>query len=427
MTSFVDRGFFKNRDKFFTLADSGVVSIGRLLVSIALARLATTQGFADYILLLSVNVILLSLPATTIITPMVNLATGRRSGDRAAVFRWSHKRLRTVYSLFPILALVGLPIVLYADMSIWVYAGFAFATTAGLELQFQRACLQAVFRTQWALIADCIYLFVTILGIAVAFSTGSSPVGGFWWGSAIGGALGASAMWFARMRNSNPENSPRNDHPEKAIMERARQDGRDMLTGSIANSACSRLQPFVLSLVAGASAVASFGAAWTLVGPLRMLSAALNGMLRPRLAIHLANNDPKAFNRLQYAVYAALGAAGLAGVGIMIVIGPAIAAFLFGESLRAVGYVLPVALAYGTLDAITTSQMIVMQVKLGRGARTASRLRIQAAVVSLVLIVPACMYFGAWGAFLALIVAEGIYALQASRKLASTQSKPSIT
>ena len=67
---------FRNKDKFFGIADSMVISIARLAAGVALARLAGAEGFAQYLLFSMAAVILLNIPVTAVIIPMINLATG---------------------------------------------------------------------------------------------------------------------------------------------------------------------------------------------------------------------------------------------------------------------------------------------------------------------------------------------------------------
>ena len=47
----------------------------------------------------------------------------------------------------------------------------------------------------------------------------------------------------------------------------------------------------------------------------------------------------------------------------------------------------------------------------------ASKLRVIAAVLSLTLIYPACLYYGSWGAFSSRLIAETIYFIIATRAL----------
>jgi len=409
--------FIENKDKFYTVADSAVLSIGRLVAGSALAHLAGAEAFAQYLLFITVSVILLNLPTTMHIMPMVNMGTGMKPQARSAMLQWSHNRLIPAFYLGLGLFVLCFPVALILDINAWIYAGFACATLVNLELQYQRACLQTIFRTRTALIADCTAFFTTATIIFSAWAIFNSPVIGFWWGSAAGSTLAILIMRREHEKCAFSSGKVDVEVPSIEIREKAQRDGRAMLGGSIAYSACSRIQPFVLAGVGGTMVVAAFGTSWTLIGPVRMLSAALNGMLRPRLAIHFNRNDSNNFQRVLLIVYLFLAIVGLSGIAVSFVIGPSIVAFVFGESLRHAGLLLPIAITYGTLDAITTSQTIAMQIKLKNGSAQASRLRAGVAVVSVLLMLPACFFFGAWGAFGALLTAELVFSVGAARAI----------
>jgi O-antigen/teichoic acid export membrane protein len=143
-------------------------------------------------------------------------------------------------------------------------------------------------------------------------------------------------------------------------------------------------------------------------------------MLRPRLALLQNNQENSAYSGLLFLVLTALALAGIAGLAAFMVVGEAVAGLIFGPSFADAGRLLPLAVAYGALDAMTTTLMIALQIRHPEGARLASRLRIQAAILSCVLLVPGCLYLGAAGALGSLLAAELLYAVSASVFLSRT-------
>ncbi len=139
--------------------------------------------------------------------------------------------------------------------------------------------------------------------------------------------------------------------------------GRSILIGSLSNSACSKVAPFVLENIGGLIAVASFGATWTLLGPLRMISGAINGILRPRLALYINSGNIEGFNGLLQLALISIVIVGSFGTLATAFIGPFLIEVLFDPSLRNAGFLLPLGMAYSTLDVVTTTQMIALQTK----------------------------------------------------------------
>ncbi|MEX0326949.1 MAG: lipopolysaccharide biosynthesis protein [Puniceicoccaceae bacterium] len=395
-------------DKYFALADSGVLSLGRFFFSIAIARLCLPGDFSQYVVIVSLQYILATILSTTHITPVINLAPGLDGPERRAFFKWAHRRVLKAEAVIGLSLVAAAIPVIKSGISGWHYAGCVLATLALIESGYHRGCIQSIFQTRWALLADGIAILLTVTAITGALYAGMSPLLAFWWGSAAGGLV-ASLMMQAIWKKG-----PSAASPPVGLDAELQANGMAMLRGSVANSLCSRIQPSVLSSLGGTMAVAHFGAAWTLVGPMRMMSAALNGILRPRLSVHRSNADNAAFNKLLMTVLGVLFGAGLCGLVLFFPAGEFIAAMIFGEALAGAGKLLPLAVAYGTLDAMTTTLMIAMQVGNLKGARAASRMRIEAAILSMVLLVPACLYMGAAGALGSLLIAEILYAVRAS-------------
>jgi O-antigen/teichoic acid export membrane protein len=400
--------FFKNTDKFHGIADSMVISLGRLAAGVALARLAGAEAFAHYILFSMAAVILLNIPGAAIITPMVNLATGMDPAQRRSMIAWTRRRMLPLYKVTAGLAVAAVPLFLYLDFDTIVYAGFGAAVLSLLELQCARACLQALFKMKVALLADTLATLATAGAVTIAYLMGWSAVAGFWWGTAL---ASLSAAWLMRRAVQGPR--PADNLPRASVMQEARRSGKAMLAGSLANSACSRIHPFVLGSMASTLALANFGVSWSFIGPMRMLSTALNGILRPRLAIHQAKNDPGAVRKTFWLTAGAFASIGMTGIILSLVLGPWIVHLVFGEAFSMASRLLPLAIAYGTLDALTTSQMVALQTTRQDGAAIASKLRIKAAMISVVLLLPLSYLHGATGAYGALLVAECFYGFRA--------------
>lgn len=402
---------FLSADKLHSLTGSALLSLGRLGATVAMARLASPADFASFVLLVTASVIALNLPMAAVLTPMINRAGGLDRPIREAMMGWTSRRLRRWWFWGTVLAALGWPIAASGGLSLWVYCGFAAAVLSGGEVLHHRSCLQVSFRTGRALLADGLGLLFTAAGVVMAVWIEGSLLGGFWWGTFGGQVLAIVVMRAGEQSTKVGAKMP------PALARQAQRDGLFMLGGSLANSAGARLQPFVLAEWGNALTVASFGVAWTLVGPIRMLSGGLSTLLRPRLAVVAGRGDERAFNRMIWTAQLVLAGVGGCGTLIGLFWGPEVVALIFGESLRAAGYLVPLALLYGTIDAFTSTQMIALQVKLPGGAALATRYRLEAAVGSLLFLIPACIWGGATGAFGGLLAAEFGYALRAGLAL----------
>ena len=201
------------------------------------------------------------------------------------------------------------------------------------------------------------------------------------------------------------------DASSQKLVQTARQQGRAMLRGSLANSACSRLHPYLLGAITNPDMLAFYGVLWTLIGPVRLLSMALTNLLRPRLSLFFNQERPADFERIYRSALALLCAAGLVASGAGVWLGPWGIELLFGTTLAPASQWLSLALIYATLDAVTTCQMIAVQIKREDGAALTARLRIHAAILSLALVIPATVCLGLTGTIGSLLIAEAYYAI----------------
>lgn len=401
---------FQNRDKFYGLTDNACLSLFRFGSGLAIARLAGAEVFAAYILLVTTSVIFQILPSTSYLIPLLNRGTGAAPQEYAALCRWAQggvERATLVFLLLGSLALISLP-----NLPFDLLTGFAFLAAAACQLwqHSKRTRLQMEFKQAHALFAN---LLASSLHLGLStwlWHLGLSLHTAFWCGAAAGAILGGRLM----MRPLRQLES--NDATEsQALVLSAQTKGRAMLRGSIANTACSRLQPYMLAWIANPQTLAFYGVLWTLIGPIRLLSMALTNLLRPRLALY-HNQERTAEFTHSYRLTLCLVATGgsVATLGALF-LGDWAISLLFGTELSAAGDWLSLALIYATLDATTTCQMVALQIRREDGALLTSKLRIHAAIISLILVVPATLTIGLSGTLSSLLLAELYYAIACTR------------
>jgi O-antigen/teichoic acid export membrane protein len=134
------------------------------------------------------------------------------------------------------------------------------------------------------------------------------------------------------------------------------------------------------------------------MGPMLLLSGSLSSVLRPRLAMQQGQGDHVAQARclrqalvLQLALGATLFVA-------MVLGGSWLARLVFGDAFAGVGALLPVAVIFAMLEGIGAIQVVAAQTRSTNGARLATRARIVAGAVGLMLLACLCPLAGASGA-----------------------------
>jgi O-antigen/teichoic acid export membrane protein len=147
-----------------------------------------------------------------------------------------------------------------------------------------------------------------------------------------------------------------------------------------------------------------------------MLSMALSNLLRPRLSLAKGSNDSAAFQRMYKRALSIVLLCGLLATGAVTLIGSLVVELLFGTELAGAGSLLPFAMIYATIDALTTCQMVARQIDDTNGAAHTARFRIYAAILSLTLLVPMTHYLGLQGSIGALIIAEIFYGVFVNAK-----------
>lgn len=400
----------KNRDKFYGLADSILSSIFRFGCGIAVARFGTTDEFAGYILLITAAVIFQTLPNTSRLIPLLNRGTGAAPQQYEHLCIWAQRGVERAALVFILVGAVVLFTWPQLPINYLTCIGFLIAVAAQLWQQYYRTRLQLEFNQKHAVIAtsisSCIHLFAT----AFIWQQGISLLAAFWWGAYL------AALTNGYYMRQHCKKIKKIRHLERTqYIQQAQTDGLHMLRGSIANSVCSRIQPFLLSIIVSTQAIAFYGALWTLIGPLRLFSIAITNLLRPRLALFHNNNQPHQFQRFYRSAILSITTFGIIACILAALFGTTIVQTFFGLDLAPAGTWLSLALLYATLDAMTTSQMIALQIKHPEGPRLSSKLRINAATISLLLVIPASYTLGIAGTFLSLILAESYYAISCYR------------
>ena len=389
-------------DKFYALANSAFGSLMRFGSGILVARLGGASEFAEFVLCSTALYLITGLSSARIENPMLNMAPGLSRDHRIRLIRWTERRsVKTALAL----AAFGCALVfainrtaIESPMLPAVIAAIIFSIVA----QFHRARLLATFQTKTAFLADLTIPVFTI-GYTLSFwKAGVSVNEGYWYGYAAGSLVSALTMAIARPVSYGA--IPAGEHITKA-----KKTGKQMMIGSAANSTCSRLHPFIIKSLTGTSVLAQYGAAWTFLGPIRLLASAYISVLRPRLSRLNGQQDKEQVSKLMLHSYLATMGAGLALSFFLYAAGPTISSFIFGEGLALESNLLLLTAVYATLDAMTSLQMIELQITRKDGARRATNLRLLSAGISIILVVPGTFYFGAFGAIGSLLVSEAVY------------------
>ena len=404
-------------DKYFAFGAEIVRSLSRMALGVLVARWAGPESYAVFVLLLAVEVIVHTATNSLFAMPAATLAPGLAREERDALLRVGAHRHGAVTLLACVLALPLVPL-LARDAGVAVYLGFA--ATLGLAgvQNYLRTWLSATFRARGMFAAE---LPSTLLPAGVlallAWSGGHDLMAAYWWLRALGATV--SVLW---MLCSVVGESSDAEPPEGTARGLTRM-GRHMFLGSLANSVSSRLQPFVLAMVATAADIGVFGAASTFVGPLRMQSVALASVLRPRLALHHGRRDRRAALRAVALGLLLSCGAGLGLTVLFLLAGEELARLVFGEAFAVpLAGVLPWAASYASLAGGTAILAIVLQTV--DSAATTARLRAMAGAVSLGLLFPFCAKWGPTGAFSALLFAEVLYAVYGLRRLSVLPRTP---
>ncbi|MGE0141846.1 MAG: lipopolysaccharide biosynthesis protein [Planctomycetota bacterium] len=412
-----DRGV-RRADKYAAIARVGGNAVARMLLGVLIARCSGRHAFALFVELTTLEIVATTILGSGWLTAAVSLAPQFDPTHGGALIDLARKRaLRAIGMLFAI-ALASSP--LWAQFGVDMELGVAFvlATAAWLASVTYSTLLTAMFRSSRALVAQGLaYVPIFAVGLHAARRDVDPMLAVF---VASAGCHTLAAAW---MHRGMPRGSESVSITEVAQL---RATGRVMLAGSLANTVCTRVQPFVLDVVGGAMAVALYGAANTLTGPLRVFAGALADVLRPRLAREStgAGLSARGERLLRAACLWLLAACVAAGV-IAIGFGETLGVAVFGRHFAGIGAVLPAALLFLATAALASIFVVAMQVRSHRGAQIATTARAAAAVAGIVLVAPACAIDGARGAFWSMALGELVFLAVALRFL--RESRPTVT
>ena len=387
-------------DRAWSLGASATRAALRLLGGVFIARACGEARFGSYALLLSVETILFTVVGCLAAAPLANLVPKLDPARGLRLWRGLERRLTWLGLLIGLgVAAVGVP-----TLGPWVALGAALSFGLGVQVAVHRAFHASVFRSVRVWEAEAWSFGVPLACGALGVVSGLGGWELFWLGSAAGAAV---SWWRLRPRGRLPRS--RASHPEFWPL------GRTMLLGSLAYTAGSRLQVFVLAALSGPAAVAAFAAALSLAGPLRLGASALGNLLRPRIVQALAAKELARARRWTVGACGLLTLGSLVATGLALTAGAWLADLLYGGSLSGLATVLPWAVFYVGCEAVGSVLVVVVQAHGPGGARAATRLRIVVSTVSLVVLAPACAS-GAAAALAALGVLELGFAIGIARR-----------
>jgi O-antigen/teichoic acid export membrane protein len=388
-------------DKYFALGGNVVRSLARFFVSLLIARLAGNQVYGGFVLLASAEIIVLSIITSLFVAPMVTMGPGRSAEERAALTALAFRRTVRWSIVIGLVALSSLPLALRFEVTPLAFVGFCLTTSLSCVGAASRGWRQAEFASRRAFWADAIGLATPVAAVAMGAVAGLPVTTVYWLASAVGAAL---TLW----RLGCPDLAPLASL-DTGISRRFARMGLHMTLGTLGNTVCSRIQPFVLAAAGGSQVVAMFGGAALLIGPIRLLSMTMSNVLRPRLSWHLNQGRLDEVRRIVLIAIGGFLAVGLPAIAGAAALGDWAAVLIFGDDYRDVAPILPWAAAFAMLEAIGATLVVLAQTALPNGAACATALRTATTVAALAIVWPACSRFGAAGAFAAAAAIELLF------------------
>ena len=401
-------------DKWFGMIRIGATAAVRMAFAVGIARIGGAEVFASFVALSAVEVVALTLLSAGWITPLCSLVPGAPAERRGALLDHALRRSVRAAAAAAVILATATPIaVMTGGVDAALYLAFCASTGAWLTSSATTAALATRFANRRALLATAASVPLPAVALAWAAGAGVAPLLPYFIAQTT--AQIAASAWMRRA-------IPRNAGPvDPAAIDALARHGRVVLVGSVANSLCTRVQPFVLAAVGGAAAVSGFGAANTLVGPARVVSGAVGDVLRPRLALHQGpGGEPARGRRALGLALAVLGSIAAVLVLASWFAGDAIGRLVFGPDFASLGRVLPWAAAFAGTASLANLLVVAMQSASLRGARVASTTRTLVALLSLAAVWPACALDGARGAFVAMTFAEALFLTRAAAFVAAT-------
>lgn len=395
-------------DKYYAFLDQFILSGSRFIIAVAIARLSSLEVYAAYYLLSNLDIILSLLVAGLISRPVSILLPGMESSaGRRFLAGCLHATLGTAATTTCLCVIAGLCLGNIGGATI---AAFGLFTLMNQPQQVLSRAAVALFRARTACIADFASTVLTVGGLLAAHRLhGITPMLVFQL-LAAGQFLGCLILLLSL--GGEWRVSP------AAVREAVRQAwpiGKYSCAGSLANSLCSRLHPYILALTSGTQAVAFFGVLMTMAGPIRVLAGGVEMAMLPRFRIHLTRDMPdRARHTLRLSLTLLLGLCTLACVPLMI--WPAqVLHLIFKVDYAGCGWLLRLSLLYTLLTAGITLVVGASQC-LGL-AKEVFMLRLQVLVVALVIAWPAMQWLSVLGAVATLLSVELLYLTLLARTL----------
>lgn len=401
------------RDKLFASSATALRSLGRLALSVGVARALGAESFATYALLLVVETIALTLASCRSQAPLATLAPQLDAPGQRALLALAWRRQVEDLRLGGALALCLAPVAA-RWLPLPLLLGFGLQTALACLARTHQGWRLATFSAHRVLLAEACALGAPLALCAAALAGADLGLDALYASLALGQGLALAALW---------ESPAGAGSPPAALEAEVQALSGAMLKGSLAYSLSSRLQPFALGASGGAAAVAPFAAALTLAGPLRVLSAAVDTVLRPRLA-QAQGDAPQQRALLGRALGVQLGA-GLAGLLVVSLCGQPLLDLAYGGVIPRLAAASLAALVYVSLESLGSTLTVAAQVQGGAcGAAAATRLRIAASLASLIAVWPACAWGGVAGAFAQLCGVELCFSLGLGRLLLRGGARP---
>jgi len=388
-------------DKVFGISAIAARSLSRLFAAVLLARICGPELYGVFVLCIAIESVSTALLNACNLAPMLSIGPGLPEDQREAFLRHAARR-HVRWSVGFGLAGSAIAMAISTTQLGWLYwTAFALAMIGGSCLNAVRAIQQARFQIRRGFTAEVLGVAVPVLAVALTKTCDPASVLTVYFLTA---AIAAGAASVSLLTSWPDHQTAILSMVPPTVRIRFARMGLPMAIGSVANSACSRIHPFVLQAAAGFAAVGTFGVASTTIGPIRMLSMALCSIIRPRLSL-LSSQGPNALG-LASKICALLAILGAIGVLLCLLVGTQAITWVFGADYAAVGELLPLACIFATLEAIAAVLVVALQVLHEDGPARATRLRIVTSSVALLLVWPACQFAGASGAFTTLCITE---------------------
>ncbi len=296
------------------LFSQGAVSIFHFAMNLVLVRAFEPVEYGAFALAFVASMILAAVINALFTVPLSVLAPGSSPDDDSEIERNLSAPALALGLLF---AMLGSGIGLLSP-------GGAGATTIAASFfvgsftvrHHMRGAGYARFDTRSVLWSDVLYVVVSAIGLAfVTFLSSVPDTAGVMLGFLVVGNLAASAL-LARsidVRLRSPS----------LLLERYRpywDKSKWALVGAVATMVVTQGHSVIIGSIAGAAAFAPIAAGFVLFGPVRILFATVQNVLRPEMAKALATGDRSLANRMTF-VASVAGLAMVCATSLVILLG----------------------------------------------------------------------------------------------------------